>query len=492
MHMSNVTDERMMATEFRRELLPEVRFQNPNQNTESQPRAALTTLTLLGVMYTACISGGYGLEESVSAGGPLLTIIFLCLIPIFWGIPVSLCVAELSCAIPSNAGPIMWVNVTFKPWLCFSTILWTAMLNFVDNSLYPTILADYCATLLGISAFSKSLVKLGFLWFCAFINILGVHVVGKMSVLVMALTLIPFVLIFFIQIPEGFDWARITTVPQSIDWPLFIPVVAWNFSGFESAGNVIEEVTNPQKTFARALVLMIFAALATYIPPVLVGASAEGVRDIPFDQWGVGFWVRVAHAVGGYKMAVIMMVGGAASTFGLMATQLTTTSRSLAGMGTLNAFPFVSSWLSRYNRNLGTPINAIVTNTVITSILSVCLTFTVLVQIDQVLYSLRLISILFAFLKLRLKRPTLERPYRVPGGLWGEAICGIVPIAFSVTLIVASMCASLKIALVTVIIVWGTILVSIIWTHFFRRDGFEGSIVEILEDADMQAYESLK
>lgn len=71
---------------------PTVRFRGPKVS-EARPKAVLTTLTLLGVIYTASISGGYGLEDSVSAGGPLLSIIFLCLIPFVWGIPVSMCVA---------------------------------------------------------------------------------------------------------------------------------------------------------------------------------------------------------------------------------------------------------------------------------------------------------------------------------------------------------------------------------------------------------------
>lgn len=84
-----IVDVHRIAT---RSLSPTVRFRGPKV-TEARPKAVLTTLTLLGVIYTASISGGYGLEDSVSAGGPLLSIIFLCLIPFVWGIPVSMCVA---------------------------------------------------------------------------------------------------------------------------------------------------------------------------------------------------------------------------------------------------------------------------------------------------------------------------------------------------------------------------------------------------------------
>ncbi|KAG5492327.1 hypothetical protein GH5_01244 [Leishmania sp. Ghana 2012 LV757] len=326
---------------------PIVRFHSPRVETEVRPKAVLTTVTLLGVIYTASISGGYGLEESVSAGGPLLSIVFLCLIPFIWGIPVSLCVAELSCAIPSNAGPIMWVNCAFPSWVTFTAVLWTAFLNLVDNSLYPTVFADYCTALFHLGWLEGAFLKIAFLWMCAIINIVGVTLVGIFSVGIMLITILPFFLIFLLQLPHGLDWERITYIPDSVNWAVFLPVIAWNFSGFDSAGNVIEEVQNPNPTFIRALILMIAAALATYIPPILAGASAEKLNHVRFDQWDDGFWVKVGAAVGGTPMAATVMIGGAISTLGLMTTLLATTSRSLAGMGTLNAFPTVFFQVAR-------------------------------------------------------------------------------------------------------------------------------------------------
>lgn len=466
-------------------------FVDPREVNTVRPKATLTTLTLLGVIYTASISGGYGLESSVKAGGPFLTLLFLCLIPFVWGIPVSLCVAELSCAIPSNAGPIMWVNVTFKPWFTFSTVLWTMMLNFVDNSLYPTVFADYCATLFALSPLSKALVKIVFLWSCALVNMVGVHIVGAFSLFIMAITILPFALLFLIQVPQGLNWDRITDIPPEIHWALFLPVVAWNFSGFDSAGHVIEEVANPERTFVRSLILMVVAGLATYIPPVLVGASAQKLENVPWSEWDDGFWVRVGEAVGGFSMASIVMIGGGISTLGLMTTLLTTTSRSLAGMGTLNAFPaFFSKWVSKYDHRYHTPIHSIIVTTTVTCILAVSLTFDVLVAVDQVLYALRLIAILLCYLRLRWTKPNLARPYCVPGGngimVW---MWGIIPILFSTFLLVMSMRGGPMLQLCTLLIIFGTMGLSAVIVRFFRPDGFEGKIVDTAPlDSDMNTY----
>ncbi|XQJ31375.1 amino acid permease, putative [Leishmania guyanensis] len=475
-----------------RRVSPVVRFRSPRVETVVRPKAVLTTLTLLGVIYTASISGGYGLEESVRAGGPLLSILFLCLIPFVWGIPVSLCVAELSCAIPSNAGPIMWVNCAFPSWMTFMTVLWTTFLNFVDNSLYPAVFADYCTTLFHLGWVESALLKIAFLWTCAIINIVGFTLVGIFSVSIMLITIVPFILIFLLQLPKGLNWTRITYIPDYINWAAFLPVAAWNFSGFDSAGNVVEEVQNPNPTFIRALILMIIAALATYIPPILAGASVEELANVPFEQWGDGFWVKVGEAVGGTPMAVMVMVGGAISTIGLMTTLLATTSRSLAGMGTLNAFPsFFSKWLEKYSETYKTPVHAILVNTTITCTLSVSLTFQTLVQIDQVLYALRLIVILSSFVKLRFTQPLLERPYWAPGGKTAAVLWAGVPITFSVFLILMAMTGGPLIFYSSVFLIAGTAVVSYVTVRLFRSDGFEGSLVEEYEDADRSTYGTL-
>ncbi|CCW68944.1 unnamed protein product [Phytomonas sp. Hart1] len=470
---------------------PTVRFHSPKTREAIQPKAVLSTLTLFGVMYVSTISGCYGMENSVRSGGPLLSIIFFLLIPLVWGVPVSICVAELSCAIPSNAGPVMWVNCAFQPWVTFTTILWTTFLSTVDNSLYPEILADYCAMLFDIDSVTKTWVKIGFLSLCMVVNIVGFRLLGPLSVFIVIITLVPFVLMFALQLPHGLNWERIGYVPETINWALFLPVVAWNFSGFEAVGNVIEEVKNPKSAYIRALVLMILASFLTYIPPILAGASVQGLEKVPFENWDNGFWVKVGAAVGGTPLAATVLIGGAMSMFGLMTTLIATTSRALTGIAAINAFPtFISNWLQKYSMTFNAHVNAIVLNTMLTGTLSIFFSFQTLVQIDQVLYALRLITILLTFLKLRISQPLLERPYRAPGGKFAACLWAGVPICFSLFLVVMTVGVSPFIFYTSALLIFGSILISVVIVNFFKCDGFEGSLVEAYEDPDIQAYES--
>lgn len=92
--------------------------------------------------------------------------------------------------------------------------MWTAILNTIDNSLYPAVFADYCATFFRLDGFDKAAIKIAFLWLCALVNIVGMQLVGNFSVVIMILTIMPFFFMFVLQLPYGFDWERISYIPQ--------------------------------------------------------------------------------------------------------------------------------------------------------------------------------------------------------------------------------------------------------------------------------------
>lgn len=66
------------------------------------------------------VSGGpFGMEDAVAAGGPLLTLAGLVVLPIAWSIPEALVTAELSTAFPEASGFVAWVSTAFGPFWGF-------------------------------------------------------------------------------------------------------------------------------------------------------------------------------------------------------------------------------------------------------------------------------------------------------------------------------------------------------------------------------------
>ncbi len=63
----------------------------------------MTALPVAAVLYFTVCGGPIGSEGIFSAGGPLVGLISLVLIPFIWCIPIGLLTAELSTAYPENS-----------------------------------------------------------------------------------------------------------------------------------------------------------------------------------------------------------------------------------------------------------------------------------------------------------------------------------------------------------------------------------------------------
>ena len=456
------------------------------------PRRALSVLTLFSVGYAAVVCGPYGLEQSIGQGGPALTVLLLAVTPFLWSLPGSLCVAELACALPLNGGPVRWVSHAFSPRVATVLLLDFFLLNIVDFAIFPTIFSDYFAPWFGGSAWAPALLKVSFIWACAALNIAGISVVGVAAVALSAITTAPFVAMVGVQLldaPRFVDWRLVFgrsawpeiqdashPAPQhhqlhrhqsahalghrhghggggdgggvAVTWSVllgaFVPVVAWNYSGFETLGTMAGEVARPRRTFPVALLLLVVAAAATYTLPVLVGVTATG-RLLPYSAWRDGFWTTVGNVIGGDELAFLVAVGAVAATVGAAITAATATSRSLAAMGEVGYFfpsARFSKWIAAYHPDTHTPVRAIAVNAACVSVVCCSSSFQPLVELDQVLYAVRLGAILAAFLRLRHTEPDLPRPFRVPGGAAGAYVCGVLPLLYTLAVAALTMIGS--------------------------------------------------
>ena len=234
------------------------------------PKSQLGVRQLLGVLFVGTVGGAYGMEGCLRAAGPLGTLASISILPWLWGFPAALAVAELATAVPSNAGPIMWINVALPRWMTMLSVQWTVLLDVIDNSLYPNLFVEYLGRVTNIDPASQVLLQLILIGGAAVLNVLGLEHVSNSNNLLMFITLLPFLLLFLCEIPhlDGKHWMD---TPPTFDWRTFLPLISWNFSGFENAGHVVEEVAVPGKTLVRSLILLLLLSQAVYILPVLAG-----------------------------------------------------------------------------------------------------------------------------------------------------------------------------------------------------------------------------
>ncbi|KAG5485352.1 hypothetical protein LSCM4_05988 [Leishmania orientalis] len=455
----------------------------PSSQAAAPQRRVLSTLLLTGLMYTFTISGAYGIEESVMGGGVFLTIVCVMVIPVVMGTPMVLVVAELASAVPSNAGFLMWIKLSFHRCVYLSMAIMSLFYIAVDNALYPTMFSEYLCTSVRCSEAEAKLLRLGMLLLAYALNVLGVEAVGVASVLLTALTVSPFVIMYLQQqLTTGFyvNWPAVAYIPKSIDWTTFISTASWCLSGLEQAGTVVEEVEDSQRTIIGSLFPLIGLAIITYVPPMLTGASVSR-EPIDLSKWRTGYWAEVSFHVGGSALKYITVTGGVLSAFGLTLSALCTTTRVISGMALTEAFPGkLGVWLSRRNERFGTYHWTLTLNTVLAGLFSTLLNFGSLVLVDQCLYGIRVFLILMSFYRFRQLYPYLRRPFRVPFDGWRLHLMMGVAFMSSAVLTIISFCQQKLTAILCLAVVASSCLVSFVYCHFFHRSGFAGRIVTLV------------
>ena len=424
------------------------------------PKKGLNFIKLLGVLFIAAIGGSYGMEGCVKSGGGLWTIIGVGVLPWVWGLPTAIVVAELATSMPANSGPDAWISCAFPTWFTIMSIVWTFTVNRVDNSLYPNLFISYLTQTVDIDKTWEVILMFVFVFVAALLNVIGVEIVGNASLVLMAITLTPFFVMFFVEFVVNYDdseWGDMLAVPESgVDWGFFIPLIVWNISGFDSAGHIVEEVETSGTTLVKAFIALLFVTQTVYIMPIMAGISAQtryfntnngsiyedsGSADAfitigsssNFSQWTDGYFVPLAREVanGEEYLPYMMMIGGMFSSFGFMTSMLCTTSRALQGHAMLGLFPEPINRFLRYlHPTWKTPINAVMVNALFTFILAVISDFETLVSIDVVVYTYRLMAIFLSCLIIRMQHPTLKRPFKVPGGAGLLCVFVALPLLF--------------------------------------------------------------
>ncbi|CAJ1019536.1 Amino acid permease, putative [Leishmania lindenbergi] len=442
-------------------------------------RGTLSTVALFGIMFANCVGGGYGFEDGIGSAGPLITLVVCSVLPWMWAFPTGLAVAELSTAVPSNSGVLMWTNAAFPPFMSFLCILATIFITFIGNATYPNLTAEYAQQLGSLKVAPVAGVKVGVVVLCCILNCVGVEIVGNSSIVLCCITILPFTLLTLIQLfSRGFNKAVLHVDVKSVRWADFFSIISWNYANIENAGAVVEEVANPRKAFPKAMVLLMLSTYAGYVMPMLAGVSAMGVAQ-DYSQWQAGHWPEVAKVIAGDWLKYMLFAGALLSGVGFTLTSMCCTSRLLAGMGTMQMFPKkMSRVIGYYHPRLGTPIPAILINSAVTFIFSVGMDFTSVVSLCQSIYCLRMLLIYASLIKLRVDYPNLPRPYALPFNTWQTALVLLPAALFSLMASIVSAMTSLGIgvALVSFIVIGSG--VSWLYCRIFAPNGFQGVIVQ--------------
>jgi glutamate:GABA antiporter len=414
----------------------------PIQRTLSLFTLAMINVATIGSVKNWPLISEYGFSS----------IFFFMLAGILFFIPVALVSAELATGWPKRGGVFVWVKEAFGHRTGFLAI-W---LLWIQNVVwYPTILSFIASTLaytydpaLADNKIYTLIFVLVLFWIATITNLQGMKVSGWISSAGTIFgTFIPGAIIIILgilwvatgkplQIPMTFD----ALIPDmsNLDQLVFFTGVVLVLMGMEMSAVHARDVKEPQKNYPRAILLSAIIILGLSIPGVLAISAV-----IPQSQISLlsGTIQAFATFVDAFKlgwltplMAVLISAGAIAS----LSSWLVGPSKGLLAAAQAGDLPPLFRKVNKHDMPHGLLIFQGVLVSILTALFLLMPTLNsaywfisaIVAQVYLVMY----ILMFAAAIKLRYKKPDVERTYKVPGkncGMWIVSGIGILTSVFA-------------------------------------------------------------
>ncbi len=391
-------------------------------------KRALTLPAIISIIFFNVCGGTYALEDLL-ATGPGLAVLLLLVTPLIWSAPIALVCAELGTALPKEGGYYAWTKRALGPFGAFCQGWWAWLYTFVDIGLYPTMFCDYLAYFIpGVGEdgdyWLRRGVMIAMIWGFVLLNLWGSHAVGKFAEALTFLVLCPFAILVVVGLyqglTQGFSYSPVTPFVSrgstvATAFATAIPLVLWNYMGWDSISTIAGEMQNPRRDYPRALLISVVLIAFVYTVPSLVALSLLGTENF---AWESGAWSTAAERIGGPWLGNLTSAMGMMSAVGLYSALVLVYSRVPFVMGSDGYLPKVLMKTNRYDAPW---VALIVSGIVYTVVILVFRDLEELAAADVTFYGAMMSMELLAFLVLRWREPNLPRPFRVPGG-WGAAV----------------------------------------------------------------------
>lgn len=214
---------------------------------------------------------------------------------------------------------------------------------------------------------------------------------------------------------------------------LALPYAMAMFMGVEAVPLAAEEARNPRRDLPRGMIVAITTLFIASLLVLIVGPGSAGAARIAASPAPIMVALD-ASGFGGSFIHVLVSIAGLVSIGGTFFALLFATSRQLYALSRAGYLP---RFLSRTNR-AHSPYAAVL------AVATAAIPFTLLGEASQLVVvsfacgALCYMLLMVSHLALRLKEPTLDRPYVTPGGIVTSAI------AFVLSLVVLGVSLSLS------------------------------------------------
>lgn len=360
-------------------------------------------------------------------------------------IPYGLITAELGSTYPQEGGIYAWVRRAFGPaWAGRTAWLWWVNVAFWMPSVYilfAGVLAELIAPNMSLTA--KIAITLALTWITVGINIVTLDVgkwvpnIGAVCKVVIMLAIGVGGVTFAMRNGVANNFTLETMTPSWGASLAFLPVILYNYLGFELMSGAGEEMDNPARDVPRAIVRSGAIISFFYIFATVGILLALPLEDIGLIE-GLTDTFRRLFGEGQFGTAAVLTLGIMA-LYSFIANMVTWTigaNRSASEAADRGDFPKI---FGRLHPRYKTPASAAVLCGLIST--AVLILYGLLAEtaedlfwttfaFSSVVFLLPYFLLFLSFLKLRRIDANIARPYRVPGGYGTALTLSVICMAF--------------------------------------------------------------
>jgi len=262
-------------------------------------------------------------------------------------LPAALSKSELATAMPSSGGTYVYIERAFGP--VFGTIagigLWLSLL--LKSSFALVGFGAYLSILISIDPELTKYVAVAFLLLILLLNIFGVKKVGKVQIVIVAISLTSLILILFFGLPEASSGLMFPFLTDgNMGLASTVAFVYISYAGVTKVAAIAGEIKNPAKNLPRAMILSLLIMTSIY---VLVTFTLVG--NIPLDSLKTDLKpiYTIANLLGGTYVGYIAAVVGVITLISMANSGVLAASRFPFAMAMDKLLPrFMSTIHSKY------------------------------------------------------------------------------------------------------------------------------------------------
>jgi glutamate:GABA antiporter len=400
---------------------------------------SLRRLDMVG--FTICAFVGLDTLGTVASNGPE-GFLWLIVLAVLFVAPYALVLAEVGSAFTMEGGPYEWVKLAFGRFHggVAAVLYWITNPLWVGGSLAFISTDAWRANVfnIGHGSFGDYFFKLLFIWISIGVAIASLRYgkwIPNLGALLRIIVLGFFsITVVIYGIKNGFAGFSVSDMsPTRAVFFGLVPVLLFNYVGFELQNGAAEEMDDPQRDVPISILRSGVLGVLLYMVPIfgiILVLPAKAVT-------GIGGFIdavtKTFSVYGGAAHALLVFM-----TICFVGTLVTSGAVWMIGSDRIQAVAAYDGsfipWFGVFNRKLGTPVRVNVMSGVVASIF--CISAVAFFNSGQdsafqvvldIAISTTLISYVWIFpavLKLRYTHPDVPRPYRVPGkyGMWVSAL----------------------------------------------------------------------